>query len=391
MLIDFFLALKRAGVPVTLVEFLTLLEALARELAFANAEEFYYLARLCLVKNETHFDKFDRVFMVYFAGMADPVDELNRQIPDDWLQKLAELYLSEEEKRQIQSMGGLDKLLETLKKRLEEQEERHEGGNKWIGTGGRSPFGAYGYNPEGIRIGQDYSRHRRAVKVWEKREFRDLDDSVELGTRNFKMALRRLRAFARAGSKEELDLPGTIRATASNAGFLDLKMVPERHNAVKVLLFLDVGGSMGPHVEICEQLFSAARSEFKHLEHFYFHNFFYEQVWKNNSRRFDQKYPTLELIRQFGPDYKVIIVGDASMSPYEIHWRGGSVEHHNPEPGSLWLQRILDQYHQAVWLNPVPQPEWDFTRSIPMVSQLMKERMFSLTMEGLGEAMQALN
>lgn len=391
MLIDFFLALKRAGLPVTLVEFLTLLDALAKALAFASAEEFYYLARLCLVKNEIHFDKFDRVFMAYFAGVTDPVDELQRQIPDDWLQKLADLYLSDEEKRQIESLGGLDKLLETLKKRLEEQQERHEGGNKWIGTAGRSPFGAYGYNPEGIRIEQDYSRHRRAVKVWEKREFRDLDDSVELGTRNFKMALRRLRAFARAGSKEELDLHGTVRATASNAGFLDLKMVPERHNAVKVLLFLDVGGSMDPHVEICEQLFSAARSEFKHLEHFYFHNFFYEHVWKNNGRRFDQKYSTFDLIRQFGPDYKVIIVGDASMSHYEIHWRGGSVEHHNMEPGSHWLKRILDQYRQAVWLNPVPQAEWHHTRSITIVEQLMEERMYPLTMEGLSAAIHVLN
>lgn len=391
MLIDFFLALKRAGIPTTLVEFLTLLEALSRELAFGSAEEFYYLARLCLVKNEAHFDKFDRVFMEYFTGVTDPVGELHNRIPDDWLRRLTEQYLSEEEKQQIQSLGGLDTLLETLQKRLKEQKERHQGGNRWIGTGGTSPFGAFGYNPEGIRIGQGYSRHQRAVKVWEQREFRDLDDSVELGTRNFKMALRRLRAFARTGAREEIDLPGTIRATARNAGYLDLKMVPERHNAAKVLLFLDAGGSMDPHVAVCEQLFSAVRSEFKHLEHFYFHNFFYEDVWKNNSRRWDQKCSTLDLIRQFGHDYKVIIVGDATMGPYEIHWPGGSVEHNNSEPGSHWLKRILDQYGQAVWLNPVPLPEWQFVPSIRIVKELMAERMYPLTMEGLGEAMQVLN
>ena len=391
MLIDFFLHLKRAKVPVTLMEFLTLLEALEQRLVFGSVEDFYYLARLCLVKDETHFDKYDRVFMEYFQGVNDPVAELAGEIPEEWLRKLTERFLSEEEKQQIKALGGLDKLLETLKKRLEEQKERHQGGSKWVGTGGTSPFGAYGYNPEGIRIGQAESRHRRAVKVWDKREFRDLDDSVELGTRNMKVALRRLRNFAREGAVEELDLPCTIRATACNAGYLDLRMVPERHNKVKVLLFLDVGGSMDPHVEACEQLFSAARSEFKHLEYFYFHNCIYERVWRDNRRRWDQHLSTLDLIHQFGSDYKLIIVGDATMSPYEIQWVGGSVEHHNPESGSTWLGRLQDQYAHAVWLNPAPQPEWDYTSSVQIIRQQMRGRMYPLTMDGLGRAIQLLN
>lgn len=355
MLIDFFLNLKKARIPVTLAEFLTLLDALANELAFGNIEEFYFLARLCLVKDEVNFDKFDRVFMEYFQGIVCPTEELDREIPEEWLRRLAEQFLSEDEKLQIKSLGGLEKLLETLKKRLEEQKERHEGGSRWVGTSGTSPFGAYGYNPEGIRIGQEGSRHHRAVKVWDRREYKDLDDSVELGTRNFKMGLRRLRTFAREGAQQELDLPGTIQATANNAGCLNLKMVAERHNAVKVLLFLDVGGSMDPHIEICEQLFSAARSEFKHLEHFYFHNFFYERVWRDNQRRRDQQFQTHELIRQFGPEYKIIVIGDATMGRYEIEWPGGSVEHYNQEPGSLWFKRITDQYKHTAWLNPTPQ------------------------------------
>lgn len=391
MLIDFFLNLKKSGIPVTLAEFLTLLDALDKELSFGSAEDFYFLARLCLVKDETHFDKFDRVFMEYFKGVSDPVAELGRDLPEEWLRRLADQFLSDEEKNQLQAMGGLDRLLETLRKRLEEQHERHEGGNRWIGTAGTSPFGAYGYNPEGIRIGQEISRHRRAVKVWDRREYRDLDDSIELGTRNFKMALRRLRTFAREGSQQELDLPGTIRATANNAGCLDLKMVAERHNAAKVLLFLDVGGSMDPHVEICEQLFSAARSEFKHLEHFYFHNFFYEHVWRDNRRRREQQLSTLELIRQFGADYKIIIVGDATMGPYEIHWPGGSVEHHNLEPGSHWMKLILDQFRHSVWLNPVSQSHWNFTNSIQAIRQLIEGRMYPLTLEGLSEAIHILN
>ncbi|MDD5284609.1 MAG: VWA domain-containing protein [Desulfuromonadaceae bacterium] len=372
------------------MEFLTLLEAMQKNLAFGSAEDFYYLARLCMVKDETHFDKFDRVFMEYFKGISVTAEELNQEIPEEWLRKLAERFLSEEEKKQIQAMGGLDKLMETLKKRLEEQKERHQGGSKWIGTGGTSPFGAYGYNPEGIRIGQSESRHRRAVKVWEKREFKDLDDSVELGTRNMKVALRKLRTFAREGEALELDLPGTIRATAGNAGFLDIKMVPERHNKVKVLLFLDVGGSMDPHVEVCEQLFSAARSEFKHLEYFYFHNFVYERVWRENRRRWNEQLETSTLINQFGPDYKLVIVGDASMSPYEIHLPGGSVEHHNPEPGSVWLKRLTDHYRRAVWLNPEPREHWKYTHSIQITDQLMVGQMFPLNLDGIDRAIKFL-
>ncbi|MEI6306298.1 MAG: VWA domain-containing protein [Deltaproteobacteria bacterium] len=390
-MIDFFLRLKSAKIPVTILEFLTLLEALELRLVFGSAEDFYYLARLCLVKDETNFDKYDRVFMEYFQGVTDPLSELSGEIPEEWLRKLTEKYLSEEEKQQIKALGGLDKLLETLKKRLEEQKERHQGGSKWIGTGGTSPFGAYGYNPEGIRIGQSESRHRRAVKVWDKREFRDLDDSVDLGTRNIKLALRRLRHFAREGAEQELDLPCTIKATANNAGYLDLQMVPERHNKVKVLLFLDVGGSMDPHVEACEQLFSAARSEFKHLEYFYFHNCVYERVWKDNHRRWDQHIPTLDVIHHFGPDYKLIIVGDATMSPYEIGWPNGSVEHNNPEPGSVWVKRLLDQYAHAAWLNPAPLTEWNYTNSVQMLRQLMGGRMYPLTVEGLTTAIHLLN
>jgi uncharacterized protein with von Willebrand factor type A (vWA) domain len=390
MLTDFFQQLRKAGIPVSIMEFLTLLEAMQKHLAFGSAENFYYLARLCMVKDETHFDKFDRVFMEYFKGIAVSFEDLNQEIPEEWLRKLAERFLTDEEKQQIQAMGGLDKLMETLKKRLEEQKERHQGGSKWIGTGGTSPFGAYGYNPEGIRIGQSESRHRRAVKVWEKREFRDFDDSVELGTRNMKVALRKLRTFAREGEALELDLPGTIRATAGNAGFLDIKMVPERHNKVKVLLFLDVGGSMDPHVEICEQLFSAARSEFKHLEYFYFHNFVYERVWRENQRRWDAHLDTGSLINQFGPDYKLIFVGDASMSPYEIHMPGGSVEHHNTEPGAAWLKRLTDHYRRAVWLNPEPQQQWKYTHSIQITEQLMAGQMFPLNMDGIDRAIKFL-
>jgi hypothetical protein len=390
MLIDFFQQLRNTGIPVSILEFLTLLEAMEKHLAFGSAEDFYYLARLCMVKDETHFDKFDRVFMEYFKGITVSAQELNPEIPEEWLRKMAERFLTEEEKLQIQALGGLDKLMETLKKRLEEQRERHQGGSKWIGTGGTSPFGAYGYNPEGIRIGQSESRHRRAVKVWEKREFRDLDDSVELGTRNMKVALRKLRTFAREGEALELDLPGTIRATAGNAGFLDIKMIPERHNKVKVLLFLDVGGSMDPHVEVCEQLFSAARSEFKHLEYFYFHNFVYERVWRENNRRWDAHLATTALINQFGPDYKLVIVGDASMSPYEIHMTGGSVEHYNPEPGSVWLKRLTDHYRRAVWLNPEPHQQWKYTHSVQITKQLMSGQMFPLNMEGIDRAIKFL-
>ncbi len=390
MLVEFFMQLKQARVPVTIREYLDLIEALDRQVAWGSVEDFYYLARLCLVKDEANFDKFDRVFAHYFKGVSEIGEELKAHIPEEWLRRLTELVLSEEEKAQIKALGGFEKLMETLKKRLEEQKERHQGGSKWIGTGGRSPFGAYGYNPEGVRIGQDRSRHRRAVKVWDRREFKNLDGSVELGTRNIKVALRRLRHFAREGAAEILDLPGTIRATANNAGYLDLKMVPELHNQVKVLLFLDVGGSMDDHIKICEELFSAARSEFKHLEHFYFHNFVYESVWRDNQRFRAERTELWDVIHTYGPDYRLIFVGDASMSPYEISMAGGSVEHYNQEPGYVWGQRLLAAYPQAIWLNPLPQDWWKFTQSVGMVKKLMEGRMFPLTLEGLDEGIRLL-
>jgi uncharacterized protein with von Willebrand factor type A (vWA) domain len=390
VLVDFYLHLKRRELPVSVKEYLTLLEGMARHLAFNSMDEFYYLARTSLVKDESNYDKFDRAFAEYFRGIETvPVDWL-AQIPADWLRRHAELLLSEEDKKLIESLGGWDKLMETLRERLEEQKGRHQGGSKWIGTAGTSPFGAYGYNPEGIRIGQEGSRNRRAVKVWDRREFRNLDDSVELGTRNIKIALRRLRRFAREGSPEELDLDDTIRSTARNAGYLDLKMVPERHNAVKVLLFLDVGGSMEDHVRVCEELFSAARTEFKHLEYFYFHNFLYESVWKDNRRRHSERVSTLSVLHKYGHDYKLVFVGDATMSPYEIAYPGGSIEHHNEEPGAVWLRRMLAVYAKAAWLNPVPEDRWGYFESIGMVRKLMEERMFPLTLEGLERAMRSL-
>ncbi len=391
MLVDFFLQLKQAKVPVTIREYLGLIEALDQQVVWGSVEDFYYLARLCLVKDETHFDKFDRVFARYFEGIADLGEELEANIPEEWLRKLTELVLSEEEKAQVEALGGFEKLMETLKKRLAEQKERHQGGSRWIGTGGRSPFGAYGYNPEGVRIGQDGSRHRRAVKVWDKREFKNLDGSVELGTRNIKVALRRLRHFAREGAPEVLDLPGTIRATANNAGCLDLKLVPKLHNRVKVLLFFDVGGSMDDHIKVCEELFSAARSEFKHLEYFYFHNFVYESVWRDNQRYRAERLDLWELIHTYGPDYKLIFVGDAAMSPYEITTVGGSVEHFNEEAGYVWHQRLTETYKDAIWLNPTPQGWWMFTQSIGMVRQLMEGRMYPLTLEGLEAGIRQLS
>jgi uncharacterized protein with von Willebrand factor type A (vWA) domain len=391
MLVDFFLQLKQAKVPVSIREYLDLLDALEQQVVWGSVEDFYYLARLCLVKDETHFDKFDRVFARYFEGVTALDAELQTQIPEEWLRKLTELVLSEEEKAQIQALGGFEKLMETLKQRLAEQKERHQGGNRWIGTGGRSPFGAYGYNPEGIRIGQEGSRHRRAVKVWDQREFKNLDGSVELGTRNIKVALRRLRHFARDGAPEVLDLPGTIRATAHNAGYLDLKLVPKLHNKIKVLLFFDVGGSMDEHIKICEELFSAARSEFKQLEYFYFHNFVYESVWRDNQRYRAERIDLWDVIHTYGPDYKLIFVGDAAMSPYEISMAGGSVEHHNQEPGYLWGQRLLDHYQDAIWLNPSPQDWWPYTQSVGMVQQLMNGRMFPLTLQGLDEGIRRLS
>jgi uncharacterized protein with von Willebrand factor type A (vWA) domain len=390
MFVTFFHELKVAGVPVTLREYLTLMEAMDKALAGERVEDFYYLSRAALVKDERNLDKFDRVFGRVFKGLATLAEAIEAEtIPAEWLRKLAEKYLTEEEKHQIEAMGGLDKLLETLRRRLSEQKGRHQGGNKWIGTVGTSPFGAYGYNPEGVRIGQDKNRNFRAVKVWDRREFKDLDDKVELGTRNIKMGLRRLRKFARTGTPEELDLDGTIKRTA-HKGYLDILMRPERHNAVKVLLFFDIGGSMDWHIKATEELFSAARSEFKHMEHFYFHNCLYEKVWKENRRRWDGTTPTWDLLHTYGHDYKVIFVGDAAMSPYEIMVAGGSVEHFNPEAGAVWMERVTRTYPACVWLNPVAENEWNYTQSISVIRQLMSGRMYPLTLEGLDKAMREL-
>jgi uncharacterized protein len=390
MLTDFFLQLKSGGVPVSVKEYLMLVEALAKGVADFRVEGFYYLSRSALVKDESNYDKFDRVFAAYFKGIAELPDGFLASIPEEWLKKQAELMLSDEDKAAIEAMGGWEKLMETLRKRLEEQKGRHQGGSKWIGTAGTSPYGAYGYNPEGVRIGQDGSRNRKAVKVWDQRQYRNLDDSVELGTRNIKVALKRLRKFAREGAADELDLDDTIRSTARNAGWLDIKMVPERHNAVKVLLFLDIGGSMDDHVKICEELFSATRTEFKHLEYFYFHNFIYESVWRDNRRRNSERYPLLNVLHKFAHDYKVIFVGDATMSPYEVAYPGGSVEHSNEEAGAVWMQRVLDVYPKTIWLNPQPEDRWNYYDSIQMIRQLMGERMYPLTIDGLDRGIREL-
>lgn len=394
MFLPFFEHLRKSGVPVSLREFLTFLEGLKGGLATYDPEAFYYLARLSMVKDERNLDKFDRAFAAAFEGLEQiSMDQVLEavSIPGDWLEKMAEKHLSEEERKEIEALGGFDKLMETLKERLKEQEKRHQGGSKWIGTAGTSPFGAYGYNPEGVRIGQDESRHQRAVKVWDKREFKNLDDSVELGTRNIKVALKRLRRWARDGAAEELDLDGTIRATAEH-GYLDVKTRPERRNAVKVLLFLDIGGSMDPHVKMVEELFSAAKSEFKHFEHFYFHNCLYEGVWKDNRRRWDEQMSTHEILRTYGPDYKCIFVGDASMSPYEIAYPGGANEHWNAEAGSVWLGRARDQWASSLWLNPVPEKYWNYTHSISMIQEIFgKDRMVPMTLDGLARGMKALS
>ncbi|MEO1328634.1 MAG: VWA domain-containing protein [Pseudomonadota bacterium] len=395
MFIQFFLGLREAKVPVSLREYLTLIEAMEAGLAQYDVEGFYYLARSALVKDERHIDRFDLVFARAFNGLeavagseaAEGVEA--RPIPEEWLRKLAEKLLTEEEKKEIEALGGWDKLMETLKKRLEEQKGRHQGGSKWIGTAGTSPFGAYGYNPEGVRIGQHESRHRRAVKVWDKREFRNLDDSLELGTRNIKVALKRLRRWARDGAAEEFDLDGTVRATAEH-GYLDVKMRPERRNAVKVLLFMDIGGSMDDHIRVAEELFSAAKSEFKHFEHFYFHNCLYEGLWKDNRRRWEEQTPTLEVLRTYGPDYKAVFVGDAAMSPYEIVQPGGSVEHWNEESGETWLRRAFEHWGGAVWLNPSPEAYWRYTPSTAMIHKLIDGRMFPMTLSGIEAAMKAL-
>jgi uncharacterized protein with von Willebrand factor type A (vWA) domain len=389
MFVNFFQELRSAGVPVTLREYLTLMEAMGQDLATRQVENFYYLARATLVKDERNLDKFDRVFGHVFRGLALMEEVLAVEIPAEWLKGLTEKYLSDEEKQMIEAMGGLDKLLETLQRRLREQKGRHQGGKKWIGTGGTSPYGANGYNPEGVRIGQKGNRNFRAVKVWDRREFKDLDDDVELGTRNIKMALRRLRKFARTGAAEELDLDGTIKGTARK-GYLDILLRPERHNAVKVLLFFDVGGSMDWHIRATEELFSAARTEFKHMEHFYFHNCLYEKVWKQNRRRWTDTTPTREVLRTYPHDYKVIFVGDAAMSPYEITAPGGSVEHFNEEPGLTWMERVTSTYKASVWLNPVAERDWGHSQSIRMMGRLMGERMYPLTLEGLDRAMREL-
>jgi uncharacterized protein with von Willebrand factor type A (vWA) domain len=389
MLFGFFLTLRAAGLKPGLGEFLTLLEALGKRVALFSLNDFYLLARTVLVKDETQYDRYDRAFSAYFKGVEHVFAGLDRAIPEEWLRAEAMRLLSEQERAKLQALGW-DKLMETLKQRLEEQKERHAGGNKWIGTGGTSPFGHGGFNPEGIRIGGQ-GGGKRAVKVWDKREYRNLDDSVELGTRNIKLALRKLRRFAREGAPQVLDLDGTIERTARNAGYLDLQMIPERHNAVKVLLFLDVGGSMDPHVKVCEELFSACKTEFKHLEYFYFHNFIYESVWKDNRRRHAERIPLYDVLHKFTPDYKLIFVGDATMSPYEILHPGGSVEHWNEEAGAVWFQRLLNAYPRAIWLNPEPEERWEFTPSIQAAQQLIgADRMFPLTLQGLERGIQRL-
>ena len=389
MLIDFFLHLKAKKLPVSTREFLTLLEALKEHVAGNSIDDFYFLARTCLVKDETHYDKFDRAFGEYFKGITQ-IPGLDADIPEEWLKMMMKKHLTPEEKAKLEKLGW-DKLMEEFKKRLKEQKERHAGGSKWIGTGGSSPFGHGGYHPEGIRIGGESAGNRTAIKVWENREYRNLDDTVELGTRNIKIALRRLRRFAREGAEDELDLDGTITGTARNAGWLDIKMRPERHNKVKVLLFLDIGGSMDDHIKVCEELFSAAKSEFKHLEYFYFHNCIYDYVWKDNRRRHGERFPLWDVMHKYGEDYKVVVVGDATMSPYEVLQPGGSVEYSNEEAGAVWLQRMLDTWPRAVWLNPEPERLWDYRHSIELIRTIFNSRMFPLTLAGLERAMRELN
>jgi uncharacterized protein with von Willebrand factor type A (vWA) domain len=391
MLIRFFFMLRGGGLSPSITELLTLLEAMQKGSAGQSVEDFYFLARSCLVKDETRFDLFDRIFKAYIDGIEGSVAALTGAVPGDWLRREAELLLSEEERAGIEGMGGFDRLMNALRERLEQQSRRHEGGSKWIGTAGTSPFGAGGYNPEGVRIGQPGSKHRRAAKVWDRREYKNLDDRVELGTRNIKIALRKLRRFAREGAADQLDLEDTIDKTARNAGLLDIRMIPERHNAIKVLLCLDIGGSMDDHVRICEEMFSAARSEFKHLEYFYFHNFIYESLWKDNRRRHQERVPTTAITHKYGADYKLIFVGDATMSPYEIVYPGGSVEHWNDEAGSVWIQRLLRTYSKAIWLNPEPEERWDYTPSIKLARELMDERMYPLTLSGLDAGIKRLH
>jgi len=393
MFIPFFLELKAAKVPVSLREYLSLLEGMDADLVTYDVEGFYFLARTALVKDERHIDRFDQVFAHVFKGLEAVSGETGvdpMALPEEWLRRLAEKHLSEEEKKLVESLGGFDKLMETLKERLEEQKGRHQGGSKWIGTAGTSPFGAYGYNPEGVRIGQHESRHRRAVKVWDKREFRNFDDSVELGTRNIKVALKRLRRWARQGAHDEFDLDGTIKSTAEH-GYLDVKMRPERRNAVKLVMFFDVGGSMDDHIRVVEELFSAARAEFKHMEYYYFHNCLYESVWKDNRRRHAERIPTFDVLHTYGPDYRIVFVGDATMSPYEIAMAGGSVEHWNEEAGAVWMQRVLEKFPKTIWLNPEREDRWRFTQSTQMLNEIMGGRMYPLTLKGLDEATRELS
>jgi len=390
MFVNFFHELKAQNVPVSLREYLSLLEALDNDVIGNQVEEFYYLSKAALVKDERNLDKFDRVFGEVFKGLESLGEGDIAEIPEEWLRSMTEKFLTEEEKAEIEALGGWEKIMEELKKRLEEQEKRHEGGNKWIGTGGTSPFGADGFNPEGVRIGQKEGRHGKAVKVWDKREYKNLDDSVELGTRNIKVALRRLRKFARDGEADILDIDDTIKSTA-HAGYLDIKMIAERRNKVKVLVFFDIGGSMDGHIRLCEELFSAARTEFKNMEYFYFHNCLYEGLWKDNTRRHTEKIPTWDVLHTFPSDYKVIFVGDASMSPYEITYEGGSVEHWNEEAGATWLQRVTEIYENCVWLNPVAERYWEHTASTQIIKQIFSDRMYPLTLEGLDGAMRELS
>lgn len=390
MLIDLLFRLRNARIPVSITEYLAMLDGLDHGVTNYSVDDFYHFSRMCLIKDERHYDRFDKVFGDYVAGLQNLFDEVIGDIPEEWLRKEAERLFSEEEKKEVEALGGWDEIMDILRKRLEEQKDRHQGGSKWIGTGGTSPFGAYGYNPAGVRIGQNAGRHGRAMKVWDKREYKNLDDERELGTRNFKMALRKLRRFAREGAKDQFDIGSTIDATARNAGLLDIKMVAERRNAIKLLLLFDVGGSMDYHVTVSEELFSAARSEFKHLEYFYFHNFIYEKLWKDNRRRHTETISTYEFIRKYSADYRVIIVGDATMSPYEISAPGGSVEHWNEEAGIVWINRILEKFPHAAWLNPEPEAYWSRVPSVKLSREVMENRMYGLTVDGIGKAVNGL-
>ena len=390
MFIDFFLTLKKHKVPCSLREILDLIAVIKQGVVFANVDDFYQLGKIVMVKDEIHYDRYDRAFAEYFQGI-NAIDIFDKILPEDWLRKEYEKHLSDEEKAKLQALGGLDELMKALKERLEEQKKRHEGGNKWVGTGGTSPFGAYGYNPEGIRIGQEGNRQRQAVKVWDKREFKNFDQDRELGTRNIKLALKKLRKFARTGASEKLDMNTTISSTAKNGGLLDVHMEPERHNAVKVLMFFDVGGSMDDYIQICEELFSAAHTEFKHLEFYYFHNCLYEKVWRDNKRRYTETIDLAEIIRTYGADYKVIFVGDATMGPYEIVAKGGSVEHWNPQPGSDYIREVTNHFNKVVWLNPQPEHQWQYFHSITMIEELIDKKMFPLTVDGIGRAIKEMS